>query len=70
MDTCCCAPNPKACLWAVPRKEEEMNTSTWILTIALLAVCALVVRSIVKNRAKGGCAGCPHASACGKDSCG
>ncbi len=47
-----------------------MNTSTWILTIALLAVCALVIRGIVKNRAKGGCAGCPHASACGKDSCG
>lgn len=46
-----------------------MNTPTFILSLVLLGIMGLIVRNILRNKKRGGCAGCPHASACGRESC-
>ena len=46
-----------------------MNIPTLLLSLALLAVVALVLRNVIRQRKSGGCAGCPNASGCHKSDC-
>ncbi len=41
-----------------------MNVWDFVLGVAIIALIALAAWLMVRSRAKGGCAGCPHAKAC------
>ena len=43
-----------------------MNISTIILSMALVAVVGMIVRSLVRRRKAGGCAACPNARNCAR----
>ena len=42
-----------------------MNLPTLVIVLVLLAAVILAVRSIVRDRKKGGCSGCPGGCSCG-----
>lgn len=44
--------------------------SDFIIIAILLIVVALIIRSLVKQRSKGGCAGCSGGQGCGGGCCG
>lgn len=41
-----------------------MNLPTIIIVLVLAAAVVLAVRSVIKNRKKGGCSGCPGGCSC------
>lgn len=45
-----------------------MNLPSWILLIAILALCSFIIYRHIKNSGKGGCADCAACASNKKDS--
>jgi len=44
------------------------NLATVLISAALLLAVILIVRKLLRDRKKGGCAGCPYAGNCTRES--